>query len=217
MSVSHCIGMCGAIVVLGGKKTILLHILYNLGRITTYCALGAISSTLGYQLSNVPTLHSWLLILLGAILLIIILMHFFKGKSSLFLQPNIFNIPIIHNLLLKSIRSKNPASSYLVGLINGLFPCAIVYYFLLLATTKPSLIQGILVMICFGVATLIPMLLLAIFSYRFSNFKIFFTLGLLGVAILASLNIYRGIYDLAHPNTKHHHSHPSMYNIFQFP
>ena len=56
----HCIGMCGGFACAlgrdprGGVATIGRHLLYNLGRLTTYCFLGALAGALGHAVSNSP-------------------------------------------------------------------------------------------------------------------------------------------------------------------
>src|SRR5258706_16249672 len=49
----HCIGMCGGFACALGRDpnghgaTVLRHLLYNTGRLTTYCFLGGLAGTLG--------------------------------------------------------------------------------------------------------------------------------------------------------------------------
>ena len=49
----HCIGMCGGFACALGRgpdghaATVLRHLLYNIGRLTTYCFLGGLAGTLG--------------------------------------------------------------------------------------------------------------------------------------------------------------------------
>ena len=55
----HCIGMCGGFACAlgrdprGGVATVERHLLYNLGRLTTYCFLGALAGALGQVVSTV--------------------------------------------------------------------------------------------------------------------------------------------------------------------
>ena len=54
----HCIGMCGGFACAlgrdprGGAATVERHLLYNLGRLTTYCFLGALAGALGQAVST---------------------------------------------------------------------------------------------------------------------------------------------------------------------
>ena len=49
----HCIGMCGGFACAlgrdqrGGGATVARHLLYNTGRLTTYCFLGGLAGALG--------------------------------------------------------------------------------------------------------------------------------------------------------------------------
>ena len=49
----HCIGMCGGFACALGRDpqgagaTVLRHLLYNVGRLTTYCFLGGLAGALG--------------------------------------------------------------------------------------------------------------------------------------------------------------------------
>ena len=55
----HCIGMCGGFACAlgrdprGGAATAERHLLYNLGRLTTYCFLGALAGALGQVICHV--------------------------------------------------------------------------------------------------------------------------------------------------------------------
>jgi len=60
------------------------------------------------------------------------------------------------------LNSVSPKSFFMLGMLNGLVPCGLVYTMLVTATTTESLLLGAMVMFIFGIFT-IP----ALFSFAF--------------------------------------------------
>jgi Uncharacterized conserved protein len=161
----HCIGMCGPIVValpLKNKNTltkILGAVLYNSGRVVTYSFLGILFGLLGKGI-HMAGFQQWTSIILGIAMIV----------SVLF--PVIFRERIIIGNLLagmaarlisrlkKLFASRSYHSLILIGLLNGLLPCGLVYVAIAGAINSGSVLKGSLFMTLFGVGT-IPLLLIA--------------------------------------------------------
>lgn len=170
-AISHCIGMCGGIVLVYSqllKGSIFLkiasHFVYGFGRITTYCAIGAICAFIASGLSPTPSAKGGVFIIVGSLMILFGLAFLLLPKIVGFLEPNLANSRVFKWLFEKSLKSNNLFGIYILGILNGAIPCGIVYFFALSASVSGGVLNGIIIMLIFGLATLIPMVLLGIFS-----------------------------------------------------
>lgn len=159
----HCLGMCGPIVValpLHGNtlaQKIYGGTLYNLGRTVTYGVMGAIFGLLGQGLELVG-FQQVVSVVMGALMVISVLFpSLFRNqydltKSSFKLVGKLKKS--ISNMF--SVRSFQ--SLFIIGLLNGLLPCGLVYIALAGALATGNAATGTLYMVLFGLGT-IPMLL----------------------------------------------------------
>ena len=181
MAFSHCYGMCGGIVLAysqgllqnqsGFLRKMAGHILYNLGRITTYALIGVACAYLGAKFSVSNSARGGIFIIIGFLMLLFGIGYLWKPKILFFLEPNMGNFGLFKKIFAFVIKRKSIISVYFLGLINGAFPCGIVYFFAMNAAVMASDLRGVAmilkgaeVMLIFGVATMIPMLLLGAFS-----------------------------------------------------
>ena len=162
----HCIGMCGPIALaIPLKRTSTFALLsssfiYNLGRSLTYSIMGLLFGLLGKGF----VLAGWqnvLSITLGIGILL-----------SLFIP----NLPLLHNssnLILRLLsklklhlstlfNSYSKKSLLLIGLLNGLLPCGLVYLAIAGAIATGDAVKGAMFMYVFGLGTFPTMLSLAI-------------------------------------------------------
>lgn len=155
----HCIGMCGPIAValpLGKRSLgykILGSITYNLGRILTYGILGAIFGLLGQGI-EMAGLQQWASILIGAAMILsVIAPALFKGKIKF--EQLFFGFA---GKLIGKFRQLFTVSSlpslFLIGLLNGLLPCGLVYVAIAGAINTNATVYGIIYMIIFGLGTI---------------------------------------------------------------
>ena len=171
-SVGHCIGMCGGFIMTYTMAKIkpadskfvqaLYHLSYNLGRVTTYTILGALFGYFGALWEINPLARSIMFTIAG--ILMVVMGLSFAGKLKFL---NSIEIPISNYSWFKKIftyqmNSGNKSSFFVLGMLNGLFPCGLVYTMLVTATTTSSAVYGALVMAVFGIFT-IPTL----FSFAF--------------------------------------------------
>jgi sulfite exporter TauE/SafE len=161
----HCIGMCGPIVVaLPLKKHNLISkitgaILYNSGRILTYSILGILFGLLGRGI-HLAGFQQWTSILLGAAMIISVLFPFvFREKITIAGLFSGFAARLILRLK-KLFTDRSYFSLLMIGLLNGLLPCGLVYVAIAGAINSGNVITGALFMMFFGIGT-VPLLLIA--------------------------------------------------------
>ena len=171
-SVGHCIGMCGGFILtyttakispeMSKAKQSFFHLLYNFGRVSSYTLLGALFGYFG-SLWDISPLTRAIMFAVAGVMMILMGLSF-AGKLKFL---NSIEIPINNQAWFKRVftaqlKSPTPLSFYILGMLNGLFPCGLVYTMLVTATTTQSALYGALVMFIFGIFT-IPTL----FSFAF--------------------------------------------------
>ncbi len=159
----HCIGMCGPIAIalpLGNKGW--LHrvaggVTYNLGRIITYALLGAVFGLLGQGI-EMAGLQRWASIVIGAAMVLSVFFPMlFKGKARL--EQFLFGYAgRMISKFRKLFTINSLPSLFLIGLLNGLLPCGLVYVAIAGALNTNDLLNGVLFMAIFGLGTLPVML-----------------------------------------------------------
>ncbi len=155
----HCAGMCGPLALAlpatgtGTVGYISGRLAYNLGRVTTYSLLGGIFGLLGKSLALIGV-QRWLSVGAGTVIL-----------AGLFLSTRAgLGTPMVKAVVwLKSgfgalLRRRTLASLGLMGLLNGLLPCGLVYAACAGAAATSSLALGTIHMALFGLGT-VPLML----------------------------------------------------------
>lgn len=154
----HCMGMCGPIAV--GlplhKDNWLLKIsgglLYNSGRIITYGILGAIFGLLGRGI-ELAGLQQWASIGLGiAMILSVIFPVLFKEKIQIDKVFTGYASRLIGSFR-KLFTKSSLGSLFLIGLLNGLLPCGLVYMAIAGAINTNDVVMGVAFMMVFGIGT----------------------------------------------------------------
>jgi len=181
----HCVGMCGGIV---GALTfglpaetrerplrLLPYLLaYNLARITSYTAAGAIAGTIGLLGLSLVPMQQAQLVLLGIAGLFMVLMGLYVGgwwfgltrieRAGSRLWR--FIEPVGRRLM--PVRS--PAQAFGLGLVWGWLPCGLVYSVLIWALSAGGPLAGALLMLGFGLGTLPNLLAMGAFAGQLSAF-----------------------------------------------
>ncbi|MDP2724286.1 MAG: sulfite exporter TauE/SafE family protein [Bacteroidales bacterium] len=155
----HCIGMCGPIAValpLGKRNygyKILGSLTYNLGRILTYGILGALFGLLGQGI-EMAGLQQWASIGIGAIMILsVIFPALFKGKMK-FEQLFFGYAGKLVGKFRQLFAISSLPSLFLIGLLNGLLPCGLVYVAVAGAINTNDTFFGIIYMVIFGLGTI---------------------------------------------------------------
>jgi sulfite exporter TauE/SafE len=158
----HCIGMCGPIAMaIPVKRSSNFSILfgaliYNFGRVTTYACLGLLFGILGkgFMLAG---WQSFLSIALGVSILLLLFI------------PNLSIVPVhvghfvgfigkLKSTMRRLFGVHTMRSLFIIGMLNGLLPCGLVYLGIIGALASGDTIKGSLFMIGFGLGTLPAML-----------------------------------------------------------
>ena len=159
----HCAGMCGPIAIalpLHGNtvpQKIFGGALYNIGRTITYGVMGAIFGMLGQGVEMIG-FQQKISVIMGVLMIVSVLFPaLFKNQYSM--EKSWFSVV---GKLKKSIGQmfsiRSFSSLFVIGLLNGLLPCGLVYMAIAGAIGTGGILLGSLYMILFGLGT-IPMML----------------------------------------------------------
>jgi sulfite exporter TauE/SafE len=158
----HCAGMCGPIVMAmpagdSAARRWLGRILYNVGRLFTYSALGAIVALAGAgaALFRAQQVFS---IVLGVILLAWALQEWGLIPKKWRINPLANAGQLLRKVFSFAHQRRGVWGHLLVGMANGLLPCGLVYVGLAAAAATADVAQGALTMVLFGLGTW-PMML----------------------------------------------------------
>lgn len=202
LSSLHCVGMCGPLamaspVLRGGPASVVLsRLIYHGGRITTYALIGLVIGFTGEAL-RVSGIHSYVSVAAGILVLSFIVARFLglryaEGKVyALFMR---LKKPFQH-----FFRRRIPASLFVLGFLNGLLPCAMVYLAAGTALALGHAWTSLGFMVVFGLGTT-PLLWLASEGFRslIRHFKInvdyvYSTLSLLTGILLIMRGLHLGV------------------------
>jgi sulfite exporter TauE/SafE len=150
-------------------QKVLATMLYHIGKISTYGLLGIIVGFFGKQIPFY-NVQQHLSIVIGALMLVYVIWVFYlhpKRKLS-FVKIDWLQKPII-SILSKLLKQNRVISFLLIGLLNGLLPCGMIYLALGSAWAGQSVIQSGLFMVLFGIGTL-PALVVVAFGGQFMGY-----------------------------------------------
>ena len=212
-SFGHCIGMCGGIVIaytstkindnFTKQKQSIAHILYSLGRVTTYGILGAIFGFFGGVASFSSTANGVLLIIAGIAMALAGLSLLGKIKFLTLIEHNISKSSRYQKNFRELLSKDSLFSFYLLGILNGLLPCGFVYFFAITAASTASPLYGAIVMVIFGLSTIPALFSLGFFVSLFkqSNFRnIMIKLASISVLAYGAYTIYNGYEYIVNKN-----------------
>ena len=159
----HCVGMCGPIVLAVPGKSIFSKLLYNIGRTITYALMGLVIGIIGEGFS-LAGYQQTLSIIVGAAMLLIVIFtkykHFDLPLSGAVSKLWIFS----KNRLTPLFKSESALAPFLIGLINGLLPCGLVYAAIFAAVAMGGMLESSLYMVLFGLGTAPLLIALSIFG-----------------------------------------------------
>ncbi len=195
----HCVGMCGPIVLsyslgLRGPR-LAAHAAYNVGRILTYMALGALAGTAGHAiglLGRLAGLASGTRILAGAAMILagISMLGLFRSGSLVRIQTS-----GVKQRIGKLLLGPGAASKFGLGLLLGFLPCGLVYAALLKALESGGALAGALTMLAFGLGTAIALFVTGMLSSlagpRLGNWST--RLAAISVMLFGAILLWRGI------------------------
>jgi len=192
----HCAGMCGplalALPVTGGKPASFFagRLAYNLGRIVTYCVLGLAFGLIGKTL-GLAGIQRWVSIALGVALLA----GLFTSRKLALWRPITLLVDRLKSAMGALLRRRSADALLVLGLLNGLLPCGLVYVACAGAVATGDLFSGAFYMLAFGLGT-VPMMLAISLSGKLVPFSLRTRLLKavpLAVFILGTVLILRGM------------------------
>jgi hypothetical protein len=155
----HCAGMCGPLALAlpaAGNTTpgyVLGRLAYNAGRIVTYCLMGIVFGLAGWTFL-LAGLQRWVSIALGVALLLCL----FASRRLALSRPVTFAVNHLKSRMSVLLRRRSFAGLAVLGLLNGLLPCGLVYVACAGAAATAGTLAGASYMIAFGLGT-VPMML----------------------------------------------------------
>ena len=173
----HCLGMCGGFACGLGRDprgrgaTILRHLFYNSGRLTTYCFLGALAGALG-QIVCTRQGTTFLLLdgsldaaertlaIVAGLLMIAMALQFFGLLQAFHRIAVGFGGSTFAMSLRSLLTTRNRAAPLAFGVFNGFLPCPLVYAFAAEAASTFQPLPGFLTMASFGLGTFPAMLMM---------------------------------------------------------
>jgi len=203
----HCVGMCGPIALalsatgLAKWRFVAGRVLYNLGRVVTYTALGA-SIGAAEQVFDVHRYQETVSITLGVMILAVLLLPasqqaVLRRAASLPLVERVFSR--LRSRISSVLQATSYRGQFALGVLNGFLPCGFVYMGLAGAVMMGNAVHSAEAMAMFGLGTIPAMLTLAIASSLASSFitqhlrASLRRLVPLGAAVMAVLFIMRGL------------------------
>jgi len=192
----HCVAMCGPLMLAlpvppgGPARFVVGRIIYQLGRVATYCLLGVVAGLVGKSIF-LAGLQRSLSIGLG----MAILLGFLISKKVSLAAPVVRLVATLKAAMAAQLQRRSLRSLGLLGLLNGLLPCGLVYVAVAGAVAGGSLRDGIFYMAVFGLGTLPTMLGISLSGKLFPLslcIKLRSAIPV-GVCLLAGLLILRGL------------------------
>lgn len=171
-SFSHCVGMCGGFALMLSanlaktRHKALFIALYHTARIFAYCLLGLCFGLFGQAVILSPSAKGFVLFVAGLFMVLFGIGLLVRGKLLAFIE----NARVSRCILgigakFRTLNARfQPLYIALLGFLNGLIPCGIVYYFLALSFSSGSAFESLLIMLIFGLCTLPALVLFSSFA-----------------------------------------------------
>lgn len=197
----HCIGMCGPLIIAlplqdkNIKSRLFNGVLYHGGRISTYVLAGGIAGIIGKGFFS-GVAQQRLSLAMGGIMLLFVLLKWGVKKinGGWTVWTDRFFWSIRHTVSEWSF-IKNNHSVFVLGLLNGLLPCGVVYLAISSAVASGSFGGGMGYMLFFGLGTTPALFSVGLMGNSFTmRWRIKFQKAVPGLlTIVACLLILRGL------------------------
>lgn len=163
----HCIGMCGplaaALPYSGTTRwsTTMNMLQYHMGRIFTYAMLGGLIGLIGRGVFLAGWQRGFSIV--AGIILLILAISSQRPERGIMRIPGLRSLfTVIKDAISALLRSTGRSSFVLIGMINGLLPCGLVYLAITGAMATGSIGKSMIYMAMFGLGTVPLMLLTAL-------------------------------------------------------
>lgn len=209
----HCVQMCGPIVLsyslslsANGMPArrfradlVLAHLAYNLGRVTTYTALGAVAGLLGGSIGLVGRLagiQNVVAIVTGGLMVVagLVMLGLVPPRIIQRIDPLNFTSSFFKQVG-RRISSTTVASKFSLGAMLGFLPCGLIYVALLKAIETATPVAGALTMLAFGLGTTSALMLVgfasSVITVRLGSWGS--RVAAVGVTLLGVVLLWRGV------------------------
>ena len=180
----HCIGMCGGISSAltfsipesrrQGKSLWGWQLLFGIGRVSTYMVLGSLAGMLGKALLDWLPGPSMAIGLTLSGILMLLLSGYLLGQGVWLKKLEGIGSGLwrrLQPLTRRLLPVDHPLKALALGGLWGLLPCGLIYTALALAVTAGSAPAGALVMLVFGIVTIIPVAITGVIASRLQHFR----------------------------------------------
>lgn len=180
LGAGHCIGMCSGIasalsfsISPNQKNGLLSLLLYNLGRISSYSIAGFIfaasSSVLVIWMGGKESLIY--LRIFAAFMMLLLAFYIARLWNGLLIveRGGQFLWRFIKPLAQYFLPLKHPILAFPLGFFWGWLPCGLVYSTLVWAISTADAVNGLMIMLGFGLGTLPAMMLVGSLSHKLKN------------------------------------------------
>lgn len=180
LGAGHCIGMCSGIASALSfsinpeqKNGLWTLLLYNIGRISSYSLAGFIfagsSSLLMIWIGGKESLVY--LRILASMMMLLLAFYIARIWNGLIIVERAGQIiwKFIKPLAQYFLPLKHPLLAFPLGLLWGWLPCGLVYSTLIWAVSSADAINGLVIMLGFGLGTLPAMMLVGSLSNKLKN------------------------------------------------
>lgn len=170
----HCVGMCGPLVMaipFTSQKTIAkktqAYFTYGASKTGAYMLIGLVVGMIG---SGARELHwqSYLSLFAGGLLLIGVLLPMLTQNKTLRFPAFEKMKGWINSTIAQQFNSGNMHSFAVIGFLNGLLPCGMVYAAVAVAVSLSSIGASVGFMLFFGLATMLSLSIFSVFFLKLS-------------------------------------------------
>ena len=171
----HCLGMCGPIALAiplnrSSKSSMLFGILqYHIGRVLVYGILGYIVGYIGMGIKLFGVLQAISIIAGIGIIIYAWRKHLSFIKIPLNVPLSLSKGHLLSQYMGKLMRSESPIKLFLLGSLNGLLPCGMVYTALIAAVVMGTPMLSASSMLAFGLGTLPGLVAFSVFAQQLGN------------------------------------------------
>lgn len=208
----HCVGMCGGLIMACGVRCgggFSFSLVYNTGRVLSYMVLGLVMGLLGKTLleAGLPGRFQGALPIVAGVFMILIgleLLGYLPAGLKRFFT-GLFPSSVSRALTGGGIKKKRPAA-FVLGMLNGLIPCGLIYAVGVKAASTADPVKGMFIMASLGAGTFLPLLFTGSLTGVMGRLRA----GLL-TTVSSVLIIALGIKSVHHGFTLMQHAHMMMH------
>lgn len=218
----HCAQMCGPIVLALSlplstaqrQQYLLAHLSYNIGRLVTYTALGALAGLTGQTLGfagQLAGLENFGAIIAGSLMFItgLLMLDVLPHRTLQKFDPLQFTMRVLKPVGSR-LASSSVGSKFSLGLMLGFLPCGLIYAALFKAMATGTALAGGLTLLAFGLGTTSALLAIGLFSSAFGTQLKRLNVGgwglrmaALSVTLLGVFLVWRGVMSPASASMLH--------------